>query len=175
MILTPYADIANTINELKQLTSLVDKYTIYVKQLNSWVSYDINSNENSFRTIIPNNNIGRWIITNVLINSYNTITNISALRAVSLTNNLITYCNPNEFNGLLGLSLNSSNSTINVLDKGIYSDNFWNWNTLKEIYVNVNGILTQEEPNTNYLVRIGYAVNNTTIEINKDICQLIDF
>jgi len=173
MILTPYADIANTTNELKQLTAIVDKYTIYVKELNSWVSYDINSNENSFRSITPNSNIGRWIITNQSIKKYNSVLNISALRAVSLENNLITYCNPNEFNGLLGLSINSGNH-INVITEGMYSDPFWNWNVQKEIYVTTTG-LSQEITNTTYLVRLGYAINNKTIDINKEICQLINF
>lgn len=169
MPLTPYADIAVTVNELVQLTDIVDKYTIYVKELNSWVSYDINSTENSFRTIIPNTNNGRWVITNQLIKQYNTNLSISALRAVSLDNNLLTYCNPNEFNGLLGLSISSSNIKVNVLTEGIYSDNYWNWLINKEIYVNNNGILTQTLPNTTYLIRLGYAINNNTIDINKEI------
>lgn len=169
MPLTPYADIATTVNELIHLTDIVDKYTIYVKELNSWVSYDINSTENSFRTIMPNTNNGRWIITNQLIKQYNTNLNISALRAVSLENNLLTYCDPNIFNGLLGLSINSSNTKVSVLTEGIYSDTYWNWVVNKEIYVNVNGNLTQSMPNTNYLIRLGYAINNKTIDINKEI------
>lgn len=169
MPLTPYADIATTVNELVQLTDIVDRYTIYVKELNSWVSYDINSTENSYRTLIPNNNIGRWIITNQLIKQYNTNLNISALRAVSLENNLLTYCDPNNFNGLLGLSISSGNTKISVLTEGIYSDNYWNWNINKEIYVSTNGVLTQQLSNTNYLVRLGYVINSKTIDINKEI------
>ena len=169
MPLTPYADIASTVNELVQLTDIVDKYTIYVKELNSWISYDANSNENSFRSITPNSNIGRWIVTNQLIKQYNTVSTISALRAVSLENNLLSYCDPNNFNGLLGLSISSSNTKVSVLTEGMYSDNFWNWLVNKEIYVDVNGILSQTTPNTNYLVRLGYAINNTTIDINKEI------
>ena len=169
MPLTPYADIANSVTELIQLTDIVDKYTIYVKELNSWVSYDVNSTENSFRTLIPNSNIGRWIITNQLIKQYNTIVNISALRAVSLDNNLLTYCNPNNFNGLLGLSISSSSTKVSVLTEGIYSDNFWNWDIAKDIYVTTNGILTQQMPNTTYLIRLGYVINNKTIDINKEI------
>lgn len=176
MINTPYADIAITINELTNLTNLKDKFTIYVKELNSWVSYDINSNLEVDNYTIFNtyNNIGRWIVTNNINNNIvtkNSSYSISALRSVSLNNNnLLEYTDPLVFNGLFGISITSGINNIKVLTKGIYSDNSWNFNLNIPIFVSNNGILTQDVSYLhNYLIQIALPINTNTLEINKEI------
>lgn len=176
MINTPYADIAININQLTNLTNLKDKLTIYVKELNSWVSYDINSTLeiDNYKIFATYNNIGRWIVTNNINNNIvikNSSYSISALRSVSLnTNNLLEYTDPLVFNGLFGISITSGTNNIKVLTEGIYSDSSWNFSLDIPIFVSSNGVLTQ---NTNYLhnylIQIALPINANTLEINKDI------
>lgn len=176
MILTPYADIASTITQLTTLSNLKDKLTIYVKEINSWVSYDANSTKSvdNYSVFSTYNNVGRWIITNELNNNIDIKSSnsaLSALRSVSLNDNdLLEYTNPLVFNGVYGITLTSGTTNLQILTKGTYSDNSWNFSLDTPIFVKENGILTQVlNYSYNYLIQIAIPVNSNTIEINKEI------
>lgn len=175
---TGYADIASTISQLKALNTaeLEDKLTIFVKELNSWVTYDSSSNlaSDDITVISPSSGVGRWKVTNILSTSYlfksfQTSENISALRAVIPNlNNQLRYATQATDSTILGISRNAgtTGNLVQVVTSGLLTDSSWNWTVNKYIFLGSNGILTQSVPASGYLVFLGTAVSPTSFNLN---------
>lgn len=68
----------------------------------------------------------------------------------------------------LGITLGAAeaDAPINVQRSGVISFNGWAWQALRPVFLGLDGMLTQEEPQTGFYQVIGYAESPTSVVLN---------
>jgi len=98
--------------------------------------------------------------------------NIIAYRAVMLKGGEIYYPDmtiPSDIRKIIGISKQSGvlGQKIQIYTCGEITNNIWNWDTTKDVFVSSNGELTQTLPSGNIKI-IAVPLSNTTVEITKN-------
>ncbi len=77
--------------------------------------------------------------------------------------------NINTIDSILGVSTEAASidTNINILTMGILTDLSWDWDMTADVnlYLGINGAIIQGAPNGIVVLRIGYAINPTTIMV----------
>ena len=72
---------------------------------------------------------------------------------------------------IVGIILDSGNMNdiINIQSFGRLSNDLWNWDTTKPIFLGDNGQITQDVPSSGFLLRLGNVISSDEILINISI------
>ncbi len=95
--------------------------------------------------------------------------NLSALRVVAAVNGQLVYADsgtPDHAFKVVGLLPNAvvAGATIAALSEGPISDDAWNWDTDRPIFLGSNGQLTQTAPEIGFLLQVATAATPTQID-----------
>lgn len=99
---------------------------------------------------------------------------ITALRAVKITpDKKIAHASnnvPEDANEVLGISIDSGaiNSSIRVVRSGYYEDPSWTWIPHKNLFVDLNGQISQTLTPRSFIKKIGKAISATEVHITID-------